>query len=419
MVDLPHKGSERYSIAEEYDYNKEPFISLLHKCLSFLSTQDLSVLADDIQNYVLSPDQDPQKGALLKDYPCTWFVLQVFRESFRSFIKNHEGNGLISGGNLSMNQQTWCVDRVAQEYTDRMCQRINCYTARLNVELITALSTIEYESKSPQKERIAILPSISWMKKDGAIEFDSLERVVLEHSNLRALRKQLRTCGDGALAVWKDENDRVYKTVGIISGEIVKNLPYFEFKKRAEWYFIVPDLEGIDGRRVRYTKGIFTLPILNLEKAYETKLAALNIKETQRRRIRCILGGIQECEHGAILIIGQAKMIKTQASRLGSNKRGVLLKPKVSLIQKDEQLNKSVLKQFASVNGAIFLDYNGNCYAFGVILDGVAKYPGNNSRGSRYNSTKTFLEWIRKKRNYKSAVLGVVKSEDGMVDLFY
>ena len=97
----------------------------------------------------------------------------------------------------------------------------------------------------------------------------------------------------------------------------------------------------------------------------------------------------------------------------------MLLKPKVSLIQKDEQLNKSVLKQFASVDGAIFLDYNGNCYAFGVILDGVAKYPGNNSRGSRYNSTKTFLEWIRKKRNYKSAVLGVVKSEDGMVDLFY
>jgi len=415
MAVLSCENSVECSDAKEYDYNKEPFITLLHKCLSIISAQDLSLLADDIQSYVLSPDQNSSEVALFREYPCTQFILQVFRDSFRMFVRNHKQ---LFGKDLKANEQAFCIAKITQKYTERIFQRLNCYTVGLSVELITAHSTEEYESESPQKERIAIVPSLAWVNNKSVIEFGPSNSVVMEQSNLRALRKQLRTCGDGALAVWKDEKDKAYKTLGIISAETADELPRFEFKKCAEWYFAVPDSDGEDGTRVRYTKGIFTLPVLNLEKIYKTKLLNLNIQETKRNMVQCILGGIQECKHGAILIIGEETVIEGEASRLGLNGRGVCLNSSVSLIQEGQLSNKSALKQFAAVDGAIFLDFNGMCHAFGVILDGVVRHRGNNSRGSRYNSTKTYIEWIREERYPGTTILGVVKSEDGMVDLF-
>lgn len=418
MVVSSCEDSVAYSDVGEYDYNKEPFITLLHKCLPIVSAQDLSLLTDDIQSYVLSPDQDPSEVTLFQKHPCTQFIFQVFRDSFRMFVRDHQNNKQFLTEYLKADEQAFCIAKITQDYTERMFERMNCYTAGLNVDLIIALSTEEYESESPQKERIAILPSLAWVGKDIEIEFDPSDRVVLEQSNLRALRKQLRTCGDGALAVWKDEKDKVYKTLGIISAETAKELPCFEFKKRAEWYFAVPDFEGNDGRRVRYAKGTFTLPVLNLETIYKAKLAALNIQETEREILQCILGSIQKCEHGAILIIGEKEVIQRESLYLASNDRGVCLNQPIPLIQKVGDSSKSVLKQLAAVDGAIFLDFNGMCYAFGIILDGVVKYSGKNSRGSRYNSTKTYTEWIREDLYPGTTILGVVKSEDGMVDLF-
>ena len=64
------------------------------------------------------------------------------------------------------------------------------------------------------------------------------------------------------------------------------------------------------------------------------------------------------------------------------------------------------------------LDFDGNCYAFGVILDGIVNNDGNNARGSRYNSTKAYTEWVRDVKYPGATILGVVKSEDGMMDIF-
>src|SRR5699024_4244551 len=155
-----------------------------------------------------------------------------------------------------------------------------------------------------------------------------------------------------------------------------------------------------------------------LEKIYKTKLLNLNIQETKRNMVQCIIGGIQECKHGAILIIGEETVIEGEASRLGLNGRGVCLNSSVSWIQGGQLSNTSDLQQFAAVDGEIFLDFNGMCHAFGVILVGVVRHRGNNSRGSGYNSTKTYIEWIREERYPGTTILGVVKSEDGMVDLF-
>ena len=78
----------------------------------------------------------------------------------------------------------------------------------------------------------------------------------------------------------------------------------------------------------------------------------------------------------------------------------------------------------ASIDGAILADFEGRCYAFGVILDGEVITPGNPDRGSRLNSTKTYVESkvLDKTGNRvknASPFVGVVRSEDGMADILW
>jgi len=64
------------------------------------------------------------------------------------------------------------------------------------------------------------------------------------------------------------------------------------------------------------------------------------------------------------------------------------------------------------IDGAILLNPEGECYAFGVVLDGLATEIGDPSRGARYNSA------IRYMKSSKHACLAVVVSEDSGVDFF-
>ena len=68
--------------------------------------------------------------------------------------------------------------------------------------------------------------------------------------------------------------------------------------------------------------------------------------------------------------------------------------------------------RLSGVDGAVILDRNGYCHAFGVILDGLAAAgQGDSARGSRYNSA------ILYQRTRAPRSLIVVISDDGTVDL--
>ena len=401
----------------EYDYGKEPFTSLLNKCLPFLSLQDLNLIADDIQEYVLLPDKNDRKINLFVDFPSAQFVLSEFRKVFRAVVSNYQETQLIVAGQpLDLHKQKLCVCEIIKRLNYLLYQRVTCYTAGLDIDLITALSATAYESKGPEGKSIAILPSLKWLEQDTVAMFEPLDSVALEQTQLRALRKQLNVCGNGALAVYKDDITGVYKTIGVISQKVALTLPRFQFQKQAEWIFTVADSKKKGDSRVRYSNGALMLPILNLQDVYKKKLDKLQIKDETKNQLANIINAANRCKHGAILIIAERKLIQKEVNRLASNKRGIRLAPPVPLIQDEKP--SPFLEQFATVDGAIFLDFDGNCYAFGVILDGVVNNDGNNARGSRYNSTKAYTEWVRDVKHRGATILGVVKSEDGMMDLF-
>ncbi|GAA4385197.1 diadenylate cyclase [Hymenobacter koreensis] len=74
-------------------------------------------------------------------------------------------------------------------------------------------------------------------------------------------------------------------------------------------------------------------------------------------------------------------------------------------------MTPSVLRLVTNIDGAVFIDPYGTCFAIGAILDGLASERGDASRGSRYNSALRYIETSR----FPS--LAVVVSEDGWIDL--
>ena len=74
-------------------------------------------------------------------------------------------------------------------------------------------------------------------------------------------------------------------------------------------------------------------------------------------------------------------------------------------------MTPSVLRLVTNIDGAVLIDPAGTCHAIGAILDGLATEKGDSSRGSRYNSALRYVESSR------YAVLAVVVSEDGWIDL--
>ena len=179
------------------------------------------------------------------------------------------------------------------------------------------------------------------------------------------------------------------------------------------------------------------MPLLNLTEiekdTIKKRLTSIGYtrSETAAATIAALLPAIGECYHGAIVIFLEEKLADQEAHRLALNGRGLLLSPKRSLFYCGKP-NAILIKRMASIDGAILADFNGNCHAYGVILDGKAVTDsndnnGNKDRGARYNSTKTYLDSVvdgsgsqgdAGTGNIKPARIGIVRSEDGMLDIF-
>jgi hypothetical protein len=73
-------------------------------------------------------------------------------------------------------------------------------------------------------------------------------------------------------------------------------------------------------------------------------------------------------------------------------------------------LDEALVRKLCSVDGAILIDPQGNCHAFGLILDGIVSSKGDRNRGSRYNSAVRYAD------SRDDCVILVV-SDDGMIDI--
>jgi hypothetical protein len=104
-------------------------------------------------------------------------------------------------------------------------------------------------------------------------------------------------------------------------------------------------------------------------------------------------------QHGAMLVISEDAT--TEAERLKD--QGTAIEPVT--------MTSDLLHRVSGIDGSILLDPAGQCFAIGVILDGIATTDSSPARGSRYNSALRYVGGA------SIARLAIVVSEDRTVDL--
>ena len=110
--------------------------------------------------------------------------------------------------------------------------------------------------------------------------------------------------------------------------------------------------------------------------------------------------------HGTTIVI--LKNVQQECIRLSESNRAIKLNP--------TEINEKNILSLTAIDGAILLDTDGFCYAIGAILDGVAEINGDTSRGSRYNSALTYVDYQMHHNNQK--VLSIVISADESTDIY-
>lgn len=128
-----------------------------------------------------------------------------------------------------------------------------------------------------------------------------------------------------------------------------------------------------------------------------------NVPTTDFEHLQRLALALIEQRHGTILVISdhaqaEAERLTMQATPI----RPLLLTP-------------DLVETVTAVDGAILIDPAGTCFAFGVILDGLASKQGHSSRGSRYNST---LHYVQTAHTMGHRCVAMVISEDGPIDIF-
>ena len=142
-----------------------------------------------------------------------------------------------------------------------------------------------------------------------------------------------------------------------------------------------------------------TLPKQILDKELFRDVAHRKLGEVEVERIWDIFQCVLDNDHGTTIVVSEDPV--SEIKRLGQE----------ALAIKPEYLDRRDVARLGRIDGAIILGPDGRCYAFGVILDGLANSSGDRARGARFNSS------VRYQRTLEIDTMVIVISDDGTVDL--
>lgn len=296
-------------------------------------------------------------------------------------------------------------------------EALSVQTNNLDWNLIHILSGEKYESETSEGLTMILIPFIlpdSNLKKEKIVLQKEKMRVPLKYETIHSLRKQLNLGKNTRLVLAKKNiDDDIFEVVGFGSKSLDNCFPRVVFTGHMEVSFYLPvetKNETVSGCKLRIQGERILLPKLNLDKFYRKELESRLKDTTKAENIFKLLKKAIRQKKGAVIIIAKKKFIKEEKKRLSNKLRGIWLKEPISLLS--SCFSSFAMKDMTSIDGALFVDLNGNCYAYGVILDGIACKEGDIGRGARFNSTKAYLE---QKKEFN--MIGIVVSEDGMVDI--
>lgn len=256
---------------------------------------------------------------------------------------------------------------------------------------------------------------------DCFIKFDGIEiqrKQELEYNNvLIKIRKLLQTTNNEFVLVFNRDRFigidylKNYEEKKYLKIQYYKDNSFIMYKNNTENQENQEDKKNKEEAIIKYKNGKILLPKYKVSKTYFTKrLRTLSVDDNNINMLYNIISGIAEITKGTTIVLTSKSKAEEEVERIGD-----LCTPIDPV--KLTGVGKKVLSGLTSIDGAMLIDTDGYCHAIGMILDGVYSKGGTSGRGSRYNSSNTYIR-SKEDKNGKSEFLCITLSEDGHINYF-
>ena len=282
------------------------------------------------------------------------------------------------------------------------------------INLIVSLSGHAYEKKECYSN--LVFYSEYNQNKNMSFEIKYSDPILFSSDNLRYIRKLLESVDTDHSLVFFETNG-MYYAIGTVSNYYLKDtlavrikveghmrwkayiniLPLFEYKN-GNYY---PFLDEFNKNEVS----------TELVKVFRERISINQIK------VFCkIIEVIYKLHHGtSIVIYGDNDYYESEAARLArvTAGHGIKLFPPLKFSEMSDAKIATCLNQITKIDGGLLFNLDAVCGVMGCILDGEVspEYDkGSQSRGSRYNSVKLYIE------TRKEQCFGIIVSDDGSIE---
>lgn len=378
------------------------------------TTQPVELLLWDTDDlFVCTAGKQPEVNwdhSFWERFPNALWSMRIIIESFLDAYPNLSSRGDFQIAEMDQ-AQTW------------LRKRLNTFMPGVQIDLIIALSAERYESEATTALNLLLLPlgiPLDWNElKKNIVFFQKDQRLELAIENTHALRKQLNMAKGGCLVVGCDDSGPI-QSLGVGNEELLERYPYLSFQEHMIWSYHVPpiaaDTKRIaeDGCRLRYCRGRLMLPLLDMSLAEQACIDKATGGKCNKNVISSVLELAKHQKKGTVIVLTDEEFAQEEADRLCKNHhQGIMLEGTVS-IPKGKPF--STIQHLTAIDGALLVDFNGRCYACGMILDGKAEGKGDMARGARYNSA---LNYTRSHSDSfpEHPMVVIVASEDGMLNI--
>ncbi|GAX38904.1 DNA integrity scanning protein DisA nucleotide-binding domain protein [Nodularia sp. NIES-3585] len=237
-----------------------------------------------------------------------------------------------------------------------------------------------------------------WLSKRGHPNLETTLTLLtpVKLQNYRAVRKLLEMTTDEICLL--SDSDYIYG-LGNIKGSYeqrAEDLFLVNFTKHYTWELLHANHVMM---RVAYRQPELPTESINKHK-FETDVKRIfpEITPKEVSRLWDLVLEATKQKHGTMVVVSSGA--KEESNRLKN--QATVIKP--------VEITTQIMKVITAIDGAVLIDSTSNCYAVGVILDGLASDKGSSARGARYNSAIRYVE------TSQYPCIAIVVSEDGSID---
>lgn len=292
-----------------------------------------------------------------------------------------------------------------------------------SAEFMIELSAQRYEGSQSEAKIYICEGETKNTKMSYAFDENGQEQRQLQSRNLRTIRKLMEMSKRKAFSLLADSNKGV---VGLITDKESKNTSETVniqkcicFNGYMDWSIWINGKEEFCYKQGRYfinssdRKDISAMKVQAFESEFGGKVKAVNANTMEK--ITKLVEILQQQKHGTSVILTNDNK---EAERLCKADRGILIDNREN--QKDGEFDEEEILSVTDIDGALFMNLDGESLAFGIIVDGEAAESGNPGRGARFNCIHSYIEGKRsdgKNGENEHLYIALIFSEDGGVDI--